>query len=57
MSKKWVITDETVIGGNKCVTPFGDICFRTIHETEDEKVADYFRKKVGYLVTEVEEGE
>ena len=57
MSKKWIIKDESVIGGDKCVTPFGDIFFQTIHETEDERVANYFRERPNYSVREVEEGE
>lgn len=51
---KWIITDNSVIGGNKHVTPFGEIIFLTEHETEDERVANYFKDKVDYSVFEVE---
>lgn len=50
----WKIKDENTIGGGKCVTPFGYISFETICYTDDEKIADYFKNKIGYTVTEIE---
>lgn len=48
------IEDTTVIGGNKVVTPFGELSFMRIHETEDPKVADYFRDRIGFTVIEID---
>lgn len=48
------ITNETVIGGNKVVTPFGELVFTTTYETEDAKVANYFRDRIGFTVIEVD---
>ena len=48
----YVIKDECVIGGDKVVTPFGELTFKRICETNDERIAEYFRNKTGYTVTE-----
>ena len=48
----YVIKDECVIGGDKVCTPFGDLTFKRVCETNDPKIADYFRNKTGWSVTE-----
>lgn len=48
----FVIKDECVIGGDKVVTPFGELTFKRVYETNDERIAEYFRNKTGYTVTE-----
>ena len=48
----FVIKDEGVIGGDKVCTPFGELIFKRVHETDDPKIADYFRNKTGWSVTE-----
>ena len=52
---KYKITDNLVIGGDKVCTPFGELTFKRVHETNDPKIANYFRNKIGYTVTEVTE--
>ena len=49
---KYKIKDNCVIGGDKVVTPFGELTFKRVFETNDPKIADYFRNKTGYTVTE-----
>ena len=49
------IKDNMVIGGDKDVTPFGNLIFERIHITNDSRIADYFRNKTGYTVTEIAE--
>ena len=51
----FVIKDEGVIGGDKVCTPFGELIFKRVHETDDPKIADYFRNKTGWSVTEKSE--
>lgn len=51
------ITDENVIGGNKIVTPYGSLQFETVLLTDDEKIANYFKNKIGYAVSKIEESE
>ena len=52
---KYKITDNCVVGGDKVTTPFGSLIFERIHITNDSRIADYFRNKVGYTVTEIAE--
>lgn len=51
----YVVKDECVIGGDKVCTPFGELTFKRVYETNDERIAEYFRNKTGYTVTEVTE--
>lgn len=49
----WKIKDNTVVGGDKVVTPYGTLIFERVHYTDDSVIADYFKNKVGKTVTEV----
>lgn len=48
------IKDNSVIGGDKVITPFGELTFERTYETDDSRIANYFRDKIGYTVTEEE---
>ena len=48
------IKDNTVIGGDKVVTPFGELLFERIFVTDNADIADYFKSHIGYTVTEIE---
>lgn len=52
---KYTIKDNLVIGGDKVVTPFGELAFQRTFVTYDSAIANYFRNKEGYTVTETEE--
>ncbi len=55
---KYKIKDNSVIGGDKVSTPyFGELIFERIHITDDKEIADYFRKKCRYTVTEIPDEE
>lgn len=51
----FVIKDECVIGGDKVATPFGELTFKRVFETTNTGIAEYFRNRTGFSVTEKSE--
>lgn len=51
----YIIKDNCVIGGDKVVTPFGELTFNRTFETDDPAIAAYFSNHIGYTVTQTDE--
>ncbi|MBR1372833.1 hypothetical protein IJ556_00085 [bacterium] len=53
----YIIRDNNVVGGDKVVTPFGELTFKRTFETDDSEIAAYFRNNTGFTVTEAVEND